>query len=79
MADIGKAPSVELTDALRAGFQDAMERVKALNLNPCVTLVDEISNDEWNAWDASKEVALVVDSDGLNNDDDIEHEFDLAA
>lgn len=78
MADIGKAPSVELTDALRTGFQDAMERVTSLNLNPCATLVDKISNDEWAFWDASKEAALVVDTDGLNNDD-LEHEFDLAA
>lgn len=79
MADNGKAPSVELTDALRTGFLDAMERVKSLDLNPCATLVDQISNDDWASWDASNEVALVVDSDGLNNDDDIEHEFDIAA
>lgn len=81
MADvIEKAPSVELADALHAGFHAAMERVEALNLDPCSTLVDAISQDAWASWDASSECALVLDSDGLNGDDgELDGELDLAA
>lgn len=63
-----KAPSVELSDALKAGFHDAMERISSLNLDPANTLVDQISEEKWSTWDASKEFAVVADSDGLNGD-----------
>jgi hypothetical protein len=80
MADVKKATSVELTDALQAGFNAAIERIKTLNLDPCSTLIDRISQEDWNAWDASTEFAVVADSSGLNGDgDDIDDEFDVAA
>lgn len=81
MANVKKtAPSVELADALHAGFHAAMERVTALDLDPCDTLVDAISQKEWDAWDASAENALVVDTDGLNGDgSDADDELDIAA
>ncbi|MGE0280221.1 MAG: hypothetical protein AB7P20_06360 [Rhizobiaceae bacterium] len=73
MANVnGKAPSVELTDALQAGFHAAMDRVKAANIDPCSTLVDQISSKDWSSCDASNEKALVVDNNGLYFDDEIE-------
>jgi hypothetical protein len=77
MADVnGKAPSVELSDALHAGFDDAMARVASLNLDPCATLVDEIPAEIWASWDESKEIALVADKDGIDGSgvDDDEYE-----
>ena len=64
----GIAPSVELADALKAGFHDAMKRIEDLNIDPCNTLVDQISAEEWQNWDACGEIAIVMDKDGLNGE-----------
>ncbi|RVK59164.1 hypothetical protein CN126_14485 [Sinorhizobium meliloti] len=80
MVDVnGKADSVNLTDALHAGFDAAMERVKVLNLDPCATLIDQISKEEWASWDASNENALVIDQDKLDDSDDDYVDHQLAA
>jgi hypothetical protein len=78
VTETGKVMSVNLTDALQNGLEAAMERVKKLNLDPCATLVDKISKEDWASWDASNENALVVDSDPrLEDFDDLD--FDQAA
>lgn len=54
--------TVELGDALHAGFNDAMARVKELGLDPKGTLVDSIPQDQWDSWNASNENPTVKDT-----------------
>jgi len=67
MADVNQgALSVHVTNLLQSGFHEAMQRVAESGFVVGSTLVDKISQAEWDAWDASSEVALVVDSEGLS-------------
>lgn len=67
------AVSDEMTAALEAGIAHAA-RFYASGRN---TLVDQISQEAWDAWDGSDELALVYDPDGLDLPDDVD--CDLAA
>lgn len=62
MADLTTNATVELGDALHAGFKDAMARVAELGLDPQGTLVDSISQEVWDSWDASNENPTVKDT-----------------
>jgi hypothetical protein len=64
------ALSVETTDLMTKAIQDAMARIKEVPAT--ANLVDEISKEEWLEWDASKELALVADSDGLEDECDMD-------
>lgn len=67
MAKVKKgAEPVELNDALKSGVHDAMDRVKDLALDPYNTLVDRISEDDWNSWDEADENPNVCDRDGFD-------------
>lgn len=63
----GKALSVELTDALHAGFLAAMERAKVVLESE--NLVDQISKSDWEAWDAFAENGLVADRCDVDDED----------
>lgn len=63
----------EMTEALEAG----MAHAAAFYAHGQVTLIDEISQEEWDAWDGSDELALVSDPDGLVLED--QSDCDLAA
>ncbi|NGP18684.1 hypothetical protein [Devosia aurantiaca] len=65
--------TVELGDAMKAGFEAAMARIKALGLDPQANLVESIGQVDWDSWDASNENPNVLDSDGLDGlyEDDI--------
>ncbi|MGY4571529.1 hypothetical protein [Bradyrhizobium sp. USDA 3256] len=64
------ALSVETTDLMTKAIQDAMLRIKEVNLGQ--NLVDQISKEDWVKWDASEEMALVADSNGLEDDCDLD-------
>ena len=66
MADLEQgAAMVETTNVMSKAIQDAMNRIKEVNLTE--NLIDQISTDDWLNWDASDEMALVADSDGLDD------------
>lgn len=78
MVDVtGKAATVDFADALKSGFDAAMERIASLKINDGNTLVDAIAADVWATWDARDENAIVMDCDGLNGD--LDDELPLAA
>jgi hypothetical protein len=58
--------TVELGNAMKAGFEAAMARIDALGLDPRANLVEGISQVDWDSWDASEENPNVLDSDGLD-------------
>lgn len=58
--------TVELGNAMKAGFEAAMARIKALGLDPKANLVEGIDQTAWDAWDATNENPNVIDSDGLD-------------
>ena len=61
----------EMTEALEAGIARATD-FYASGQN---TLIDQISQDDWDGWDAGSERALVSDPDGLILDDRSEREL----
>jgi len=68
---------VETTDLMTKAMQDAMNRIS--EVAPTKNLVDQISKEEWLAWDASGEMALVADSAGLEDDCELDDESLQAA
>jgi hypothetical protein len=70
------ALSVETTDLMTKAMQDAMSRIKEAPAG--TNLVDQISKEDWVKWDTSDEMALVADSDGLEDDCDIEDSLQAA-
>ncbi|UWU89773.1 hypothetical protein [Bradyrhizobium sp. CB1015] len=71
-----KANSVETTDLLNKAIHDAMARIKEVPQTK--NLVDSITKEQWLAWDASDEKALVVDSDGLEEHDELDDSLQAA-
>jgi hypothetical protein len=71
------ALSVETTDLMTKAIKDAMSRIE--QVAPTQNLVDQISKEEWLAWDASGEIALVADSSGLEDDCELDDESLKAA
>jgi hypothetical protein len=67
MADLNTPETAVEFDALKAGFDAAMTRVKNLELDPRKTLVDMISAEDWAAWDQSDENAYVADADAFDD------------
>ena len=63
----------EMTEALEAGIA----RATSFYASGQNTLIDQISQDEWDSWAATDERALVSDPDGLVLDD--RSDCDLAA
>lgn len=74
-----KTSSVETTDVMGKAIQDAMNRITEVGSSASINLVDSISDEEWKAWDASGELALVADKDGLDGCDDDEDDHQQAA
>lgn len=63
----------EMTEALQAGISHA----RAYYADGRSTLIDQISQADWDSWDGADELALVSDPDGIVLDD--HSECDLAA
>jgi hypothetical protein len=63
----------EMTEALQAG----MSHARTFYADGRSTLIDQISQEDWDSWDGSDELALVSDPDGLSLDD--HSDCDLAA
>lgn len=74
-----KTSSVETTDVMSKAVQDAMARVAEVGGLAGNTLVDSISDEAWKNWDASREIALVADKDGVDGCDDDEESHQKAA
>ncbi len=53
------------SDGITLGFQAALARVEKVYSKPIKTLIDTISDKDWNELDASDEAMLVADKDGL--------------
>ena len=70
MATMNENASATLADSMQLGFTHAMERVAEVNLNPLSTLVDQVSQSDWESWDASNEIANVVDPHGVDGYED---------
>jgi hypothetical protein len=62
-----------MTAALQAGADHA----RAFYASGRTTLIDQISQNDWESWDGSDEIALVSDPDGIDLPDDAD--CDLAA
>ena len=53
------ALSVDATDEMTIAIQEAKARVAQVDSRKGKTLISQISADDWAAWDASHECALV--------------------
>ncbi|HEY8161340.1 MAG TPA: hypothetical protein VIF34_03610 [Methylocystis sp.] len=63
------ASSVHADDELQNAIAAATERAAEVYSNGRKTLVDQIPIKEWLEWDATDDLAIVADSDGLEDDD----------
>lgn len=75
--ELATMPSVETDDLLHKAIAAASERAAKVYSNGRKTLVDQIPIEEWLAWDASEDLAIVADSDGLDDGESVC--FDAAA
>lgn len=70
---IEKAEAINIENGVSAGVKAAAAHIRMLKLDPRATLVDSISAEAWDSWDASDELALVADphllEDGPDHDD----------
>jgi hypothetical protein len=58
---IGATTMVESFNALNAAHEAAMLRIKEMQSQISLTLVDIIPTEMWATWDASAEIAIVTD------------------
>ena len=70
---------VDSQDTLMAAVDDAMERAIAVFGDKKDTLIDMISQADWDSWDASGETPNVADSAGLNHEIDFDELKPVAA
>lgn len=78
MAMIAKATgAVEVRDEMTAALEAGVAHAAAFYSTGRSTLIDQISQDAWDMWDGSDELALVFDPDGIDLSDDAH--CDLAA
>jgi hypothetical protein len=69
--ELATTPSVETDDLLRKAIAAATERAAEVYSHGRKTLVDQIPIEEWFAWDATEDLAIVADSDGLDDGEGI--------
>lgn len=65
---VSEKPSVDTTDELMKAIEHAQARVAEVYSSGRNTLIDQISQQEWDSWDASDELGLVSDPHGLEDD-----------
>ncbi|WP_046862110.1 hypothetical protein [Microvirga massiliensis] len=69
----GQAPeSVEAPDEFLDFFREGRAHAAKFYASGRNTLVDQLSQDEWEQWDGADEKALVSDPDGIDLQDDVE-------
>ncbi len=64
-------PSVEAGDELQKAIAAAHERAAQVYSKGRKTLVDQISIEDWLAWDATDDLAIVTDCDGLEDEESV--------
>ncbi|MEA1834021.1 hypothetical protein U8607_18185 [Methylobacterium durans] len=69
--------AVEVRDEMTAALEAGAAHAAAFYASGRNTLVDQLSQEAWEAWDGSDELALVFDPDGIDLPDDAD--CDLAA
>lgn len=75
MTKVNSGAPVEATDELTIALGHAQERVRKVYAAGRKTLLDEISDEEWAAWDESDELALVADKNGLDEPCPLDDDF----
>ena len=65
---VSEKPFVDTTDELMKAIEYAKARVDQVYSSGRNTLIDQISQQEWDSWDASDELGLVSDPHGLEDD-----------
>lgn len=73
----GPADAIEVRDEMSASLEAGFAHADAFYATGCGTLIDRLSQDEWDNWDGREEKALVSDPDGIDLTDDMVR--DLAA
>ena len=69
--------AVEVSDELTTALQAGVDHAHAFYASARGTLIDQISQEDWESWDGSEEMALVSDPDGIDLPYDADR--DLAA
>ena len=69
--------AVEVRDEMTAALNAGADHALAFYAAGRTTLVDSFSQEDWEEWDASEELALVADSDDAELPDELN--CDLAA
>jgi hypothetical protein len=64
--DSNIVPSVGHVDALKNAMDAAMARAADCGYKP--GLIDQLSQSDWDAWDAANEIATVIDEDELGEE-----------
>lgn len=71
------ALSVEVPDDLARAIAEARARACKVYEAGRNTLIDRISTQDWKSWDASDEMALVSDPDGIGEEDFLDDDCEL--
>lgn len=69
--------AVEVSDEVAAAIEAGDAHAAAFYASGRNTLIDQLSQEAWDAWDGSDEIALVFDPDGIDLPDHAD--CDLAA
>jgi len=70
---------VDSQDTLVAAVDDANSRARNIFGSGMKTLIETISQQDWDTWDASEERPNVADSASLSSDDDSDEWAPIAA
>ncbi|KQO87818.1 hypothetical protein [Methylorubrum extorquens] len=67
--------AVEVSDEMVAALTAGAEHAMAFYAAGRSTLIDEFSQEDWEGFDASEEMALVADSDDVDLPDEVDCEL----
>lgn len=67
--------AVEVSDEMVAALEAGTARACAFYEGGRSTLIDQLSQDAWESWDAADEMALVADSDDVELPDEVDVEL----
>lgn len=67
--------AVEVSDDMVAALEAGSQHANAFYSAGRSTLIDQFSQADWEAWDASGEMALVADSDDVDLPDEVDCEL----
>lgn len=67
-----EAMSVQTNDVLSQAVDAAMARIHEMKGKTGLTLIDTISDEDWEKWDASDEMAIVSDPCGMDAHDHLD-------